>query len=526
MGLNSVMCGDCCDFEFVKPSITRRMFLGGSLAIAGILAASGRAMGLTKPNISMILGRPTNRTAALSVMSDTALSAYVEYGNSKGKLDKKSSQVKLEPNTPFEFELVGLRPNSRTYYRLVTKIPETDVFSKSLEFYFSTQPKPGSAFTFAMQGDSHPERAGQMFNADLYNRTLRNVEAIHPDFYIMLGDDFSIDPLISKGQASKSNIESVYRNQRNWLTQAASSVPLFLVNGNHEQAAKYLLDGTPNNPAVLAGNARIKYFPLPDNNDFYSGDKEEVQFVGRPRDYYSWTWGDALFITLDPYWHSESAVDNVAGVDNPNANPLESNSVSTQGGGKKGTSGGGDKSANGKQTDLWKVGIGDDQYLWFKKTLEAARAQYIFVFAHHVLGTGRGAIEVSRNYEWGGEDPKGISTFAERRPNWELPIHQLMVKHKVSAFFQGHDHLYCQQERDGIIYQEVANPADNSFTAFNESAYKSGVKLPNSGHLQVTVTPTQAKVEYVLSARPQDETASRKNGQIAHSYVIKPRSMR
>jgi len=519
------MCDGCCDFEFVKPSFSRRMFMGGSLAIIGVLAASGRAMGLAKPNVSLILGRPTNRSAAVSVVSDMAMTAFVEYGATKGKLEKRTAPVKLQRNTPFEFELVGLQPNSRTYYRLVSKLNDGDAATKSLEYYFTTQRKAGSTFTFAMQGDSHPERAGQMFNSDLYYRTMKNVEAVHPDFYIMLGDDFSIDPLISKGQATQTNIESVYRTQRNWLTQAARSVPLFLVNGNHEQAAKYLLDGTPNNPAVMAGNARIKYFPLPDNNDFYSGDKEEVQFVGRPRDYYSWAWGDALFITLDPYWHSETAVDNVAGVDNPNANPAEDVGTANQGGGKKGSGGAGGKPASGKQTDLWKVGIGDDQYAWFKKTLESAKSKYIFVFAHHVLGTGRGAVEVSKNYEWGGEDPKGIGTFAERRPNWELPIHQLMVKHKVSAFFQGHDHLYCQQERDGIIYQEVANPADDTFTAFNEAAYKSGVKLPNSGHLQVTVTPKQAKVEYILSARPQDENSARKNGQVAHSYSIAPRAI-
>ena len=38
------------------------------------------------------------------------------------------------------------------------------------------------------------------------------------------------------------------------------------------------------------------------------------------------------------------------------------------------------------------------------------------------MGTGRGAIEVSENYEWGGKDPKEATTFAAQRPNWELPI--------------------------------------------------------------------------------------------------------
>ena len=139
------------------------------------------------------------------------------------------------------------------------------------------------------------------------------------------------------------------------------------------------------------------------------------------------------------------------------------------------------------------------------------------------MGTGRGAIEVSENYEWGGKDPKGATTFAAQRPNWELPIHDLMVKHKVSILFQGHDHIFVTQQRDGLIYQSMPNPADDTFSMFNESAYKSGVKAPNSGHVRVQVGAEEAKVEYLLAARTKD--TSRKNMQIAHSYSVKPRTV-
>jgi hypothetical protein len=136
--------------------------------------------------------------------------------------------------------------------------------------------------------------------------------------------------------------------------------------------------------------------------------------------------------------------------------------------------------------DLWSIGLGDEQYSWLKKTLETSKAKYKFVFAHHVMGTGRGGVEVSTNYEWGGKDPKGSATFAEKRSNWELPIHDLMVKNGVSIFFQGHDHIFVHQERDGLIYQSMPNPADDTFTMFNEAAYLSGTKAPNSGHVRVT----------------------------------------
>jgi hypothetical protein len=281
------------------------------------------------------------------------------------------------------------------------------------------------------------------------------------------------------------------------------------VNGNHEQAAAYLLNGTTSSPAVLAGNARLKYFPLPAPNVFYSGNTTEIPDVGLPRDYYSWTWGDALFITLDPYWHSPNAVDNVAGT------LVAEDQGSGKGNNKSGA-------GAGKASDLWKVGIGDEQYAWLKKTLETSNAKFKFVFAHHVLGTGRGAIEVSTNYEWGGKDPKGVSTFEKERPNWELPIHDLMVKNGVSIFFQGHDHIFVTQERDGLIYQSMPNPADDTFSMFNDAAYKSGTKAPNSGHVRVTVSPVEAKVEYFLAAREQD--SGRKNLSVAHSYSVPPRS--
>ena len=343
-----------------------------------------------------------------------------------------------------------------------------------------------------------------MFNEELYVNTLKNIANQSPDFHILLGDDFSIDPLIAKNQANKTNIEKIYSTHRNWLKIVGEKTPIFLVNGNHEQAAEYLLDGTDSNPAVLAANARNKYFALPAPDSFYTGNSTEIKFVGKPRDYYSWNWGDALFITLDPYWHSKYAVDNVAGV------------TSEQEGGNK-------KTGASKTQDLWQVGIGDEQYFWLKQTLETSSAKYIFIFTHHVMGTGRGAIEVSTNYEWGGKDPKGVTTFKEKRPNWELPIHDLMVKHRVSILFQGHDHIFVTQVRDGLIYQSMPNPADDTFSMFNEAAYLSGKKAPNSGHVRVSITKSSAKVQYFLSARPKD--SGRKNLQIAHSYSVSPRKI-
>jgi hypothetical protein len=487
----------------LDPNLTRRTLLGGALAAAfgAIIVDPANAAGVT---FSHVLGRPTSSSIALSLVSSSAATAYIEFGFSKTRLTFKSEARALAANEPQVFELTGLKANSVVYYRVRSRGDSGASFDVGTTYAFKTAKTAGKSFTFTLQGDTHPERAGKMFNAELYTVAMKNIASQQPDFHILLGDDFSIDPLIEKGQATAANVDKIYKTHRDWLAITGGTVPIFLVNGNHEQAAQYLLDGTETNPAVLAGKSRLKYFPLPVTNSFYSADKTQIEFVGNPRDYYSWTWGDATFITLDPYWHSKNAVDNVAGVSN------DQNSANKKAG-----------TGAQKTTDLWQIGIGDEQYAWLKNILEKSKSKYIFVFAHHVMGTGRGAVEVSEFYEWGGKDPKGKTTFKEQRPNWELPIHDLFVKHKVSAFFQGHDHIFVTQQRDGVIYQSMPNPADDTFSMFNADAYISGTKAPNSGHVKVSVTSSSAKVQYFLAARAQD--TARKNLEVAHSYSIAPR---
>ena len=61
-------------------------------------------------------------------------------------------------------------------------------------------------------------------------------------------------------------------------------------------------------------------------------------------------------------------------------------------------------------------------------------AYSIKIFAHHVLGTGRGGIEEAVGYEWGGQNADGSLGFDTKRPGWEMPIHQLMAENNVPIF--------------------------------------------------------------------------------------------
>lgn len=437
-----------------------------------------------------ILGRPTNSSVAVNVVPATNLEMYYEYGNTSGSYTNQTAVVTASSNIPIESIIDKLAPNSRYYYRVRFRHPGTSEFLVGSEHSFTTSRTSGSTFTFAIQGDSHPERLGRQFDPALYQRTMLNVAADQPDFFMTIGDDFSVDNL--KTAINPDTVTERYTFQRQFLGLVGRSAPIFLANGNHEQASQFNLDGTPNNVAVWAQLARNRYYSQPAPDHFYSGNAQPVEHIGLLRDYYAWNWGDALFVVLDNYWHSPVQVDNAIGTTN-------------------------------KQRDMWGITIGDMQYQWLKKTLAQSTAKYKFVFAHHVNGTGRGGIERAHEYEWGGKGKNGVWEFDKMRPSWELPIHQLMAKYGVAIYFQGHDHLFARQDLDGVIYQTLPEPAHPFYTIENDDAYVSGKKLPNSGYLRITVAPTQAKIDYVRSYLPKDEVNGRKNGEVAYSYTIAPK---
>jgi hypothetical protein len=450
--------------------------------------------------LSLVLGRATERSATVSVVAKENLEGYFEYGAEAGHYPRRSELLKIPAARPVEFAFTGLQPNTQYFYRLQCRKPGETAFTARPECRVHTQRTPGSTFTFAIQGDSHPERP-QMSEPNLYARTLLNAAADRPDFYLCMGDDFSVAPI---REVTFDSVAERYTLQRPFLGLIGQSAPVFLLNGNHEQASLFNFNQADERHAVSvhAQNARNVFFPTPAPDEFYSGDTASLPGIGLRKDYYAWTWGDALFVILDNYWHSPAQVDSGFHEQDP---------------------GGGNGHAAGKQRDWWNITMGDGQYQWFKRTLEQSKAKFKFVFAHHVMGTGRGGVEGCEFFEWGGRNRRGEWEFNQHRPNWELPVHQLMAKHGVTIFFQGHDHLYCRQERDGIVYQEVPMPADHGYATYNEERYVTGKKLPNSGHLRVTVAPESVKVEYVRSFLPKDETAQSKTGDIAHSYTVKAR---
>ncbi len=411
-----------------------------------------------------ISGQPTDTSITINVVPAAEMQITVTYGPENGATQTIS--VTGKANTPQEILLSNLAPDTAYFYTVNGGEKHT----------FHTARTPGSAFTFEIQGDSHPERTKNQFDPALYVRTLTGAAGDEPDFYLAIGDDFSVDTL---KQVNAQTVTERYLAQRQWL--GLVDAPVFLVNGNHEQAALANLDGTPNNVAVWAQTARNAYYPQPAPDAFYSGNPEPVEHIGLLRNYYAFTWGDALFVVIDPYWHSPQTVDNQFGADRDQK----------------------------KDRDLWNVTLGDAQYRWFRQTLETSTAKHKFVFAHHVNGTGRGGIELADTFEWG--DAKNL---AAHRPSWDKTIHQIMAENGVTIFFQGHDHIFVKQELDGVIYQSLPEPANPFYSWENDDAYKTGDKFPNSGRVRVSVTPDGVTVEYVRSYLDKPD-------EVAFSYVVR-----
>ena len=447
-----------------------------------------------------LLGRPTDHSVTVNAYALVTLEAYVEYGVASGVYVQQTPVVTYPDGQPLEIMLDGLSADTQHFYRLRYRLPGQPDFAAGTERTFYTQRPPGTEFTFTVQSDGHVERRILQFEAsqqEMYHLVLQNALAESPDFHIDLGDTFLCESYGGRDVLDFEEAVTRHLDQRHFFDLLCHSAPLFVALGNHEGEQGWRLDGTADNVAVWATNARKLTYPLPAPDTFYAGNTEDVAFVGLREDYYAWEWGDALFVVLDPYWYT---------------------TVKPHGAG--GTWGSGDN---------WDWTLGRDQYDWLVQTLEQSPATFKFVFSHQVTGGvmtyGRGGVEAASHalgargsFEWGGEDLDGTDAFDLKRPGWGRTIHELMVDTGVTIFFHGHDHVFVKQELDGVIYQlcPMLSTAFYGQGFYDEGRYFSGDKVNNSGHLRVTVSPAQVVVDYVRAYLPGDGP----NGEIAYSYVV------
>ena len=228
----------------------------------------------------LILCRAEAEAVTASVLAYEDLEGYIDYGSGRTEL------VPFPKGKPVEIIIKGLHANSAYTYRLYSGVPGAAAYVQSDAYTFHTQRAPGVAFTFAVQADSHLDENA---SPDVYTRTLNNMAAAAPDFLVDLGDTFMTD----KRRDDYKQAFPQYLAQRYYFGLIGRTAPVFLALGNHDGEGGSRAGG---GMAAWSLANRKLYFPNPEPDGFFTGN-------AKLEDYYAWTWGDALFVVLDPLAH-------------------------------------------------------------------------------------------------------------------------------------------------------------------------------------------------------------------------------
>jgi len=183
--------------------------------------------------------------------------------------------------------------------------------------------------------------------------------------------------------------------------------------------------------------------------------------------------GDALFVVIDPYWYT-------------GVKPYS------------GTAGG--EQEEPVTGDRWDWTLGEDQYEWFKDTLENSKPSQV-CFAHHILEAQLATCAAEPRQRtclrWEGTMKTVLRGDLLRNGRLGDPIHQLMMDNHVNAFFHGTTtSLSTRSATYRLSVGSRPSMTGYGFDLYDNSPYvmtENGIlgNLPNSGHLRITVSRTR-----------------------------------
>lgn len=193
--------------------------------------------------------RPTETTVTIAWRQAIASTATISYGLSPTTLNNTLT-ISTATQKPY-FDLTGLQPATKYYYQC-----QSGTFTSAVEYFYTADPKAQQQIDFLVYGDCG------------YNNTIQNtiaglMEQEDSDFGIVVGD---VDQNVG------DNYDEVFFGVYQDILKNECH---FTCMGNHDTYADN-------------GQTYIDVFYLPSNNPQNS------------ERYYSFVWGDAKFIIIDP----------------------------------------------------------------------------------------------------------------------------------------------------------------------------------------------------------------------------------
>lgn len=451
------------------------------LAVSGAFAVAQSAPRPTRLVVPPLVVRPTASGATVNVVADRDDAPLTLRYRSAAAAETAPWQAAGDPTRPApdvcEWAIDGLKPGAHYRYRVIEAdgAPETDRVVASGAFV--TQRPAGEAFRCALLADPHilvrdftPDelaahpipaaeakryggvdravwtfKSWRAYGHGMLPRVAQLAVRRRPDFVVNLGDMVDLHgfgfnvPVLDERWARKG-----FLDYRRLLGPLGARAAHFAVIGNWDGERGFFTD----EERERSRSQRFRYLPNPGATTYPEG--------GSPhQDYYAFTWGDATFVVLNviSYTKAKNLLNRRADPGRPDAFTL-----------------------------------GAAQRSWLERTLAAAKTRWRFVCIHHAVG-GRGGDRKNSAYGRGGGRAAGVGEQAK--------IHALMVKHRVNAFFYGHDHVFTDMVVDGIHYTLPGSCGAPWKFSDRETGYEH--YWPDSGFAMLDVAPEQVVVTFITA---------------------------
>ena len=398
------------------------------------------------------VGAVTSSSARVVVVTPHELDSFsIEYGvsTSYGSQTTPHTNVTGAINT----EMSGLSPDTLYHYRITWTESGETLMGKDRTF--RTAGTAGSPFTFLITADIH-----WMSRSDYYYKmvgTLKPlIEQIDADFWVDLGDFVTADAGIYWTQ---DHADALYIKALRGINPIAHSLPFIPVVGNHEAINQYYgLDSCPpdstrcqditgvryGEPLVeYQGNARTSFFPLYDHGI-------EAGLTPDYKTFFSWEWGDALCIALDPYLYTTEYPTYCDGT-----KPVFT--------------------------------LGEAQKNWLNDLLAQNTRNWVFIFIHQHGGQSPNT-QIEECYGRGGAS---TLPYAAQLDEW---IGDLTGANNIIIFL-GHDHIFSTGLYEGLRFVTCPMPESWQHWPFDELGYRNEDWIYDEGEETFSATIESIDIE-------------------------------